>query len=369
MAPTADSLRQRVTELTADLVEYPTVASDPGVVDDCMDRVAAFFADAGIPVRRHRHEGVPSLVATPGETSDPDVLFHGHLDVVPAPERLFDPRVEGGRLYGRGTADMKGGLAAMMHVLRDVAADGGESVGMMVVADEERGGRHGVQYLLEEVGYRPAFCVTGEPNNLDGYLDIVTEQKGVVQVEVTATGAAAHAATPEQGENAIETLLAAYPDIRAAVDAEGDGEWTTTVNFGRIRGGDALNQVPDSATLELDIRYPDAASRDEVLFRLRQIPGVEVHSLGHGDPVATDPGEPHARALRNHARAVVGPEADFARKPHTSDLRHFARHGIPGVAFGPEGYGSHESFEHLVLDSLADYQRTLSRFAAGAPYV
>lgn len=366
MVADGDALRERVRELTADLVAYRTTADRPDEVEACLDRVAEFFADAAVSVERHRDDGVPSLVVSLADTREPELMFHGHVDVVPAPERLFGVREDSGLLYGRGTADMKGGLAAMMHVVRDAAgADEPPSLALMVVADEERGGVHGAEYLLEEAGYRPGFCVTGEPNNLGGYMDVVTRQKGVVQVELSATGETAHAATPAQGENAIETLLAAYPDVAAVFD---DEEWGATVNFGRIRGGDALNQVPDSATLELDIRYPDAARRDEVLTALREVPGVEVRSLGHGDPVDTDPEDPNVQALLGHAERVTGRDVGLARKPHTSDLRHFARNGVPGVAFGPEGYGSHEAFEHLVLDSVADYQRTLYAFALGGPY-
>ena len=367
-AHAGDPMQERVTELTAELVTHRTTASEPAEIETCMDRVAAFFAEAGVPVERYRHDDVPSLVASFTESKEPEIMLHGHLDVVPAPGRLFTPRIDEGLLYGRGTADMKGGLAAMMHVLGDVAADDRTpSLAMMVVADEERGGRHGAQYLLDEVGYRPEFCITGEPNNLDGYMDIVTQQKGVVQVELTARGELAHAATPAEGENAIAKLLGAYPEIEAAF-ADADDEWGATVNFGRIRGGEALNQVPDAATLELDIRYPDETDRDEILTRLRRIPDIEVHSLGHGNPVNTDPADPHVRGLRRHAERVMDRDVGLARKPHTSDLRHFARHGIPGVAFGPEGYGSHEQFEHLVLGSLAEYQRTLYEFVTGGPY-
>lgn len=369
VAHTGNVMQERVTELTTELVEYPTTVDRPEAIEACMDRVAAFFEEASVPVERYRDNGIPSLVASLADSTEPEIMFHGHLDVVPAAERLFTTRREGNHLYGRGTADMKGGLAAMMHVLRDVAEDGREpSLAMMVVADEENGGVHGAEYLLEDVGYRPEFCITGEPNNLEGYMDIINKQKGVVQVELSATGQTAHAATPEQGENAIEKLMAAYADIASVFDDE-DEEWGATVNFGRIQGGETLNQVPSSATAELDIRYPDEVTRDDVLFELRQLEDIDVKSLGHGNPVDTDPSNPHAQALLEHANRAIDWEVAFARKPHTSDLRHFARHDVPGVAFGPEAYGSHEEFEHLLLDSLADYQRALYAFATGGPYV
>lgn len=368
-APTDDAMRERVSELTTELVEYPTTADRPEAIEACMDRIAAFFEETGVAVERYHDDGVPSLVASLADSKAPELMFHGHLDVVPAAERLFTPRRDANRLYGRGTADMKGGLAAMMYVLRDIAEEKRErSIAMMVVADEENGGVHGAEYLLEEEGYRPEFCITGEPNNLEGYMDVINKQKGVIQVELSTTGQTAHAATPEQGENAIERLMAAYADIKSVFEAE-DTEWSTTVNFGRIQGGVALNQVPSSAAVELDIRYPNAIARDDVLFELNRLDGVNVRSLGHGNSVDTDPSNLHAQALLEHANRIIDGEVKFTRKPHTSDLRHFARHDIPGVAFGPEAYGSHEAFEYLLLDSLVDYQQILYAFATGGPYV
>lgn len=365
------SLGERVAETTADLVTYRTTEDRPGEIEACLSAVADFFADADVTVERYSHDDTPSLVVSLDGSLTPDVVFHGHLDVVPGADRLFTPRyVTEGELSGRGTADMKGGLAAMMHVVRDLSrTPDPPSLALMVVTDEERGGYDGARYLLEEVGYDPAFCITGEPNNLAGYMDIVNRQKGVIRIDLRATGDPAHAATPEQGESAIETLMAAYPAVDAAVDGVArDYDWEPTVNYGRIEGGTAVNQVADAARLQLDVRYPDAEARDSVLGALRDISDLSVESVGHGAPVDTPPDDPYVRGLQRHAERVLGREVDLVRKPHTSDLRHFATHGVPGVAFGPEGYGSHESYEYLVLDSLPDYCRTLAAFAADAPY-
>jgi len=363
------SLRERVASTTADLVEYRTTEDRPESMAAGLSYVVDFFADEAVEIDRFRHDGVPSLVVSLDGSRSPDVLLHGHLDVVPAADSMFTPRyVDEGELSGRGTADMKGGLAAMMHVVRDLSRDASPpSLALMVVTDEERGGHHGARYLLAEAGYDPAFCITGEPNNLDGYMDVVYRQKGVIRIDLTATGASAHAATPEQGENAIAALMDAHPEIRAVFAAE-DGDWPTTVNYGHVEGGTAVNQVPDRASLRLDVRYPDADARDRVLTALRAIDGLRVESVGHGAPVDTDPDDPHVRGLQRHAERVIGRDVNLVRKPHTSDLRHFATQGIPGVAFGPEAYGSHESYEYLVVDSLPDYCRTLAAFAADAPY-
>jgi len=359
--------RDRVVELTSELIEYRSTEDRPEEIDACMDHIAGVLDDAGITYSRHRSDGVPSLVASLDGTQTPDVLFHGHIDVVPAPEQMFTPRIEDNELYGRGSADMKGGVAAMVHVFTDLARlDPPPSVGLMIVGDEERGGLHGARHLLQE-GYRPGFCITGEPNNLAGEMDIIIKQKGIIHLEITATGQAAHAATPENGENAIEKLMGAYPAIRAVFD-DYDGDWRPTVNFGTVSGGDVINQVPDVATVELDIRFPDQGTRDDILLELRNIPSIEVKSTGEGNPVDTDPTDPHVQGLKRHARAAIGPQVKFANKPHASDLRHFASEEIPGVAFGPEAYGSHEQFERLLLDSLEPYCRTLYSFGADTPY-
>ena len=363
------SVREGVAAATAYLVGYRTTEDRPAEIEACLSYVVDFFADETVEMERFDHEGVPSLVVSLDGSRSPDVAFHGHLDVVPAADSMFTTRtVADGELSGRGTADMKGGLAAMMHVVRELSRrESPPSLALMVVTDEERGGHHGARYLLDEVGYDPAFCITGEPNNLDGYLDVVYRQKGVIRIDLTTTGASAHAATPERGENAIANLMDAHSAIQAVFAAE-SGDWPTTVNYGLIEGGTSVNQVPDTATLRLDVRYPDADARDRVLTELRAIDGLTVKSVGHGAPVDTDPDDPYVRGLQRHAERVIGRDVNLVSKPHTSDLRHFATHGIPGVAFGPEAYGSHEGYEYLVVDSLPDYCRTLDAFAEGAPY-
>jgi succinyl-diaminopimelate desuccinylase len=362
-------LRDRVAATATDLVRFRTTADRPQEIDACLSYVADFFADADVDVRRFEHDDTPSLVASLDGSRSPTLVFHGHLDVVPGPDRLFTPRAVTEReLSGRGTADMKGGLAAMMHVLRALSTvDDTPSIALMVVTDEERGGYDGARYLLEERAYEPSFCVTGEPNNLDGYMDVVHRQKGVVRIDLRTTGEPAHAATPDRGESAIEKLLSAYPDIDTVFEST-DGDWPTTVNYGHIEGGTAMNQVAESARLRLDVRYPDADARDRVLTALRDVEGLVVKSVGHGAPVDTDPENPYVRALCRHGERVMDRPVGLARKPHTSDLRHFATHGVPGVAFGPEAYGSHEDYEYLVVDSLPDYCLTLAAFATDAPY-
>lgn len=360
--PVMERYRDPVAELTAELVEYRTTEDRPEEIEACIDHVVEFFADLPVTVIRYRHNDVPSVVVGTSETTEPAVCLHGHCDVVPAADRLFEPRFDGDRLAGRGTGDMKGGLAALMYVMDAVATDPDPpDVALMVTSDEERGGRCGTRYLVEDVGYRPEFAITGEPNNVEDYLSVVTKQKGIIHLEVTTTGTRAHAATPDKGENAIAALMEAYPAIQSVFESRG-GEWGTTVNYGIVEGGSAANQVPDSARLVLDIRYPSRPRCDSMLTELREIDGITVSSLGSSPPVDTEDTDPYVQALQGAGKTVTGTELPLARKPHASDLRHFVAQDIPGVTFGPEARGSHEPYEHLLLDSLDDYCRILATF-------
>lgn len=133
----ASSLRERVVSTTTDLVGFRTTEDRPAVIDAALSYVVDFFADAAVDLHHVHHEGVPSLVVSLDGSRSPDVAFHGHLDVVPAAESTFTARyIDEGELSGRGTADMKGGLAAMMHVVRDPSRrESPPSLALFVVTD------------------------------------------------------------------------------------------------------------------------------------------------------------------------------------------------------------------------------------------
>src|SRR5581483_3515620 len=153
--------------LTERLIRYDT--SRPDVLVAAAGFVKGWLESRDIEVRDHEHNGLPVLVAEigPPEGDVPTAIFHGHLDVVPAREGQFAPRVEGDRLIGRGAYDMKGALAAMMCALMDVAAQDAVHVRFVCVPDEEAEDitRRSTDALVKE-GLRADFALTGEPTDL-----------------------------------------------------------------------------------------------------------------------------------------------------------------------------------------------------------
>jgi len=162
--------------------------------------VKGWLESRGLRVDDRDHDGMPVILAEVGPQDGTTVIWHGHLDVVPARDGQFEPRIEGDRLIGRGAYDMKGALAGMMCALKDVSEQDRVRVRFVCVPDEEAEDvtRRSTDELVK-AGLRGDFALTGEPTDLH----IGVQAKGVLAVRVAVSGTAAHGSTPWLGDNAI----------------------------------------------------------------------------------------------------------------------------------------------------------------------
>ncbi|MFB6159196.1 MAG: M20 family metallopeptidase [Candidatus Nanohalobium sp.] len=351
--------QDQILELTEGLVKFKSTNDDLKEINRCLDFIEDYFSEPEFEIHRHENEGIPSIVITFGD-KNPDLMLHGHIDVIEAPDEMFQPEREDGKLYGRGTGDMKAGVAALMQVMKDLK-DKQPSVGLMIVSDEEKGGFNGAGYLFEE-HYSPEFAVSAEPNNQEGYMDIITDQKGILWLKVTAKGLSAHGSRPWNGENAAEKFMEKWPDIRDLFADHEDGEkWVTTVNLGKIESGESTNKVPEKCESWIDIRTAREYPNEEVLEDIRSIEGLEVEESLNESMLSTNHDNRHVQALKSSAEKFEE-ECKISRKEPGSDMRFLTEHGIPAVVFGPEGYNAHAPNEYAVIDSLGDYYRIMMDF-------
>jgi len=294
-------------------------------------------------------------------------VFGAHVDVVPGDDGQFRPYRADGRLYGRGTHDMKVAALVMAGVFRDLAPTLPYPLALQLVTDEEIGGYDGSRHQLDQ-GLTAEFAVIGEQSALR----VVTESKGILRVRLEATGRAAHAAYPWLGRNAALLLVDAVAAIREAVPVPPAEAWATTATVSQLRTGPgATNQVPASASATLDIRFLAEDTRftgppDRVEAYLTGLcpPGVTAMVLTSEPPHHVDPERPEVMALRAAARAG-GYDGSLLRKHGAADSRHFAAHGIDAVIFGPGGDGQHGPEEYVTLDSIPAYDAALRRFLLG----
>jgi acetylornithine deacetylase/succinyl-diaminopimelate desuccinylase family protein len=314
----------------------------------------------------------------------PTLYFHGHYDVVPAHRReQFTPRVEKGRLFGRGSSDMKAALAAMIYAvyfLKELKVPLQGRIGLCIVPDEETGGQGGSRYLdqIGLLGQDAVAMLTPEPTG--GV--IWNANRGAVTLKITVRGKAAHVGLQRQGINAFEQMLqvaAELQTLKAEVEMRKTGyrimpeaaARSILMLGGQVEGGTNFNVVPEICTFTVERRFnpeEDLETEKARLFalfeRLRQ-KGIklEIDVLQQGYSSGIPEDHPIAAVLAETVEAVVGKRPAFEMCPGILETRWYARKGIPAFAYGPGflevAHGPHEVIEieriyqHTVLYALA----------------
>ena len=347
------TITDSVVETLAGLVAINSVNASleggPGEAE-LAHHVADLARAAGADVEMYEVEpGRPNLLAWIRRGNRPTLMFECHLDTVgldPMPDAL-NPRIANGRLYGRGSADPKGCMAAMLHVLHAAAADPNFPVDVCLAgAVGEEIVMIGSRVMAER---RPPVdaAVVGEPTELQ----IITAQKGAVRWRVRTHGVAAHSAMPEQGHNAIQDMAMALPALARGIEPHlaahphpvlGNATW----NVGTIRGGAGVNVVPDLCEIEIDRRLVPGDSSAEVLEHV----DAALDDLRSGNPklrVDRDPPfvdippleTPHDAAVVRAAQqavAAAGLSPDPLGVAYATDAAMLSGvGGIPSVVLGP----------------------------------
>jgi acetylornithine deacetylase len=297
------------------------------------------------------------------------VLVASHLDTVPVDGMEidpFDPRLEGGRVYGRGACDTKGGMAALVEALERVLPRGTLRCNLLVVgeADEELSsiGAHSVlQHLSDR---RPDWVLATEPTDLR----VATRHRGVAHARLKARGTAGHASNPSAGSNAIVALaraVLALEELASQLARREDPELgVSTLSVGLVGGGSAANIIPSEAWLMLDRRLlpgeDEASVRAELEGMLleHEISDVSVDwcKLEKG-PLSTP--DDHAAVRRcQQALATAGLPTAPEASAFGTDAGVFALHGIPGVVLGPgsieQAHSACEWVEVQQVERMAD---------------
>ena len=317
------------------------------------------------------------------------LVMNGHLDTGPVvePAQWTVPPFGGvigiDRIFGRGIADMKAGIAANVLAMRTLAEFRdyirGELV-LMLVADEGTGGRHGTQYILQ---MRPELAGDAMLSGDVGSPRVVRiGEKGFVWVEIEARGKSAAGAHPHLGANAIEHLLPALCAIRTLTagtaplpgtmsDAihkasavsealNGAGETMTlthnTVNIGMIQGGVRINNVPSKASARIDIRMPPGSTIESIKSQIEKalagIPHVEWRVIDAAEPNWTAPDAAIVSALTRNAESVLGEAIGISIRPGFSDGRFFRQRNVPTVVYGVTPQNGNAPDEHVLIADL-----------------
>lgn len=401
-----DTIRGQVLDSLKDLVRIPTV-NPPGshyreLCEYAMARLRQMDCDVDlveVPSARERDlypfgkgHARMSLVGRYRKSRQerPGLHLSGHYDVVPAGTSWsrdpFEPTEEDGKLYGLGTSDMKGGIAAIMGVLQALHETGTElrnGLTFSFTPDEETGGLAGMGYLVREGIIKADYGIITEPSQ-PHFVRI--GHRGVLWVEVVTKGKTAHASMPYRGINAFKKLVRIAQGLED-LERELEGKVTAapvmveqekhpTICIGSVvQGGVKTNVVPDECSMMLDRRLiPEETTREafdeirsvvELLQRndadmrveLKQHLGIEAASIAADSLLSQTVASCHAQ--------IYGQQPSIAISPGFNDTHYLIRDmGIPALTYGPGTTGTaHTPDEYIVIDDLYRSTQVLTQVA------
>jgi len=354
----------------------------PGNELDLARWLADYFAQAGVEAELLEYEGKHAnlVVRLRGRVKRPALIFSAHMDTVPAGEVpwMFPPfsgTLHEGKIYGRGAADMKSGLAAMAEAAVILAQSGISLDGDLIVAFtyDETHGLRGVKQLLGNGYLEGAGAVLiSEPSTLD----VFTAEKGALWLKCRAKGKTAHTSMPQLGQNAILEMAHFLQRVEESLDLSADhhpllSEPTFTV--GTIHGGVTINVIPDTCEAELDIRLVPGMDYQKVVQRVRELGEghVEVEVLDWKKPVDGDRKAGIVSVSLQAVEEVTGLPRQPKGVSYYTDGSVIANSlQIPMVIIGPGDTGeTHQPNEHVEVSRLVQavkiYLLIATRYLAG----
>jgi succinyl-diaminopimelate desuccinylase len=364
--------------LTEELIALSSVTPDD---KGCQQRLAELLAPLGFACEAICSGGVTNLWARKG-SAQPLVVFAGHTDVVPTGpldqwhSDPFVPTRRGDRLYGRGAADMKTSLAAMVVATEEfLDAHPGHkgSIGFLLTSDEEGPATDGTVVVcerLKERGEQLDYCIVGEPTSTDQLGDVIKNgRRGSMSGRLTVKGVQGHIAYPQLAKNPIHLAAPALAELVAEHWDEGNEYYLpTSWQISNIHGGTgASNVIPGEVVIDFNFRFSTASTVESLQQRVHAILNkydfeYELKWTVSGLPFLTPRGT-LSDALTGAIKAETGIDADLSTTGGTSDGRFIARICPQVIEFGPPNASIHKIDEHIeirYIDPLKNiYRRTL----------
>lgn len=353
-------------QLTRELIRFETV-NPPGNETPCTEYIGTILEEAGFEIAYYpMDENRANLIARiGGNGSKKPLCLSGHTDVVPlgaAPWSVspFAAEISGGKIYGRGSTDMKSGDAAMISAAVELAPrlNGTAGLVFVITAGEERGcqGANFLSKLDGVLGEAGALLVAEPTANrpLNGH-------KGVLWIEGRAAGVTAHGSMPEHGENAVYKAARVIGKLERLKLEEGRNLkiGLPTLNVGWFHGGMNINSIPDEAKFGLDIRIVPGLTDTEVLATLADISGGDVtfEKLGYSDPVYTEPSNPWYAEVCDVVAEITGERHEPAIASYFSDAAALTKaYGCPpAIILGPgEPDMAHQTDEYCYVSRIEE---------------
>lgn len=359
-------------ELTKTLVSKVSVTPED---DGCQELLSKRLANIGFESETLVFEDVTNLWARRG-TDGPLLAFAGHTDVVPTGplEKWrydpFKPTIDGNLLYGRGTADMKGSLAAFVTACERFVREHPDhkgSIAYLITSDEEGPATNGTVKVIETLESRQEkidWCLIGEPSSTQKLGDVVKNgRRGSLNAKLHVIGKQGHVAYPHLADNPIHTASAAMAEL-AAMHWDNGNEFFPETSFQITNfhsGTGATNVIPGHVDVLFNFRFSTETTADELKQKVETV--LKAHQLHYeiewklsGEPFLTPEGE-LVEAAQHAIKKVMGYETELSTSGGTSDGRFIAPTGAQVLELGPLNASIHQVNEHVSVSDLNNLSR------------
>ena len=349
-----------LVKIIEDLVRFNTETGNKKEIDDCLEYIEKFFDNTNANVKIERFdEASPVIYIRNNNEDEQDVLVLGHIDVVKANKEMFEPKIVDGKMFGRGTLDMKSFAGVAMKSMQYVL-DNKLNVrfGVLLSTDEEKGSNSTHSFLER---YKNIKANVVLDNDVGGDIGVIINKcKNPVFVKLKATGKSAHGSTPWDGLDANEMLIETIRDLRKIYPyfdetiGKPENTWIDTVHVAKICGGEVSNIISSSAEALLDFRLVETSSLSNLEENLKKSckRGVEYIIVSSSNPVVMSENEPKILSYKEIAEEVLGYKIKFEQIGGATDARLFAERGAVVIMHSGTGEGMHGDNEWVDLDSV-----------------
>lgn len=355
-----------LTNILKKLITFKTVSTDKKENERALRWIKNYLKNLPVTIREYKFNGFPSLVVTTKNSKKAKVFLLAHVDVVAGSAQMFKAKISNGKMYGRGTFDMKFAIACFLQLFCELADDlKNYDLGLMITSDEEIGGFDGVGELVK-MGFGADVCIL--PDGGENWT-IQRSAKGVLRVLVESRGKSGHGSRPWVGVNAIEELADFLTRLRKKFPAEpcrDKNHFHDTMNVGVIHGGESVNQIPDFAQAFIDFRFTPKTSKAKLQRILREakqdFPRINFKEDRFNAPYRIKTNDRFVKKYTNIFQSHTKQPPKFIDSHGSSDAKFFVPKGITTILTRPEGAGLHSEVEWIDLASMAKFYEILKEF-------
>ena len=350
---------KEIIDLTKKLIRFKSMPSKPQEIKNCIEFIEKYLINCKAEYSVFNHHKTPSIRVVPSSGFVP-ILLMTHIDVVEAPDELFNPVEKSQKLYGRGSIDDKYAVAMALVLLKKhlqkLHKQGKNQdtlpFGMLITSDEEIGGFNGANKALQDI--ETDFCIVLDGGSLE---KIVVKGKGLVRLKLISRGKETSGSKPCPDKNAIEKLTDDLIKIKTYFLESVPEHWYRSVNVSNIKSKKPYNRIPQLVEASLEICYTENDHMDAFINRLHK----ELHS-----EIVVEAIEPLFDKMPSFYMELLlklSKHTAIGFEDGSNDARFLSKYGIKGIIWGANGNQSqHSMSEHVDIESIYSIYSILDEF-------